>query len=733
MTFKFLWQPKGELQIAAGLRIILLFAIPLLISENIFHNNLGIYVAMGGYPLILADVAIFYHTRFQSMIAISLIGGFAVFIGTLVAKFVWLKIIFTFVWLFGAGYLSVYGHLGVMTGTVVGLFFLFALDLPPGDFNTAILRTIIVIAGAVWAMVLCLALWPINPYQPLRDSAANCYRAIANYIQDFRQNYFLEGVNSQETEKAFLLKQTIEKARDALSFNRRGRLGRSQMGELTSILIEEADCLIAQILSLVELVEIHHNFPQFITINLLIYQVLEQIYLINKKIPRLIFQKNTTITLDQLIRLNQALEQQRQLQQNFTNFESEDYSGYVAIERLQKILEKIIKKYQHIIETLQHFDTYKPKTFYQNLIQENKYLEAEQPSWLLPLQDNFTFNSSLFCHGLRLGIITSVGMLIETILKIPEGFWITLTIVLVLQPDFSKTFERFFHRVIGTILGAIFTPLLLTFIQIKSFIQIIAVVSIALGITLLKFHYATGVFFISVFVINISSLDPEADHWHIALTRIGCTLIGSVLAFIGSLILFPEKQKEKLSDVLAKAIETTRDYFSSVMQVYLGETTANLTLINRYKQEGRISYFNAQAALQSVVTNPNTKPQEIEPAITLMSYLNRFNRTITVLRVQLEHFHKVYPSGELENFTTQVEDVLTDLARSLQEKNLPSQFPDLDLSLARIEQRRDIWQGLLKSYSNSQIIKEYTLIKTELESITERLEAMYSAVLRINT
>lgn len=733
MTFKFLWQPTGELQIAAGLRIILLFAIPLLISQNIFHNNLGIYVAMGGYPLILADVAIFYHTRFQSMIAITLIGGFSVFIGTLVAKFVWLKIIFTFLWLFGAGYLSVYGHLGVMIGTVVSLFYLFALDLPPADFNTAILRTAVVVAGAIWAMILCLAFWPINPYQPLRDSAANCYRAIANYIQDFRQNYFLEDVNSQETEKAFLLKQTIQKARDSLSFNRRTRLGRSQMGELTSILLEEAECLITQILSLVDLVTIHHNFPQFITINLLIYQVLEQIYLINKKIPRLIFKKPTNISLDQLIHLNQAIEQQRQLQQYLNTPESEYYSGYVAIERLNKILEKIIKKYNNIIEITQDFDTYNLKKTNLNSFYQILETEADEMSWFQQIRDNFTLKSSLFRHSLRLGIITALGLLVQTIFNISEGFWISLTIVLVLQPDFGKTFERFFHRVLGTILGALFTPVLLTFIQIQHLIQVIAIVSISLAITLLKFHYATAVFFMSVFVINIQSLVPESSYWNIASIRLSCTLIGCGLAFIGSLVLFRENQQKNLSVFLAQTVESSRNYFTSVMQVYLGQSTSNSTLINRYKQAGRLSYFNAQSALQSVVSDPNTKPQEIEPAITLMSYLNRFNRTITVLRVQLEHLEQVYPSVELENFTSQVEDLLTDLSRSLQEKNLPRQFPNLDLSLVKIEQRLDIWQGLLTSRANTQIIKDYTLIKTELETITERLQAMYSAVVRINT
>ena len=38
------------------------------------------------------------------------------------------------------------------------------------------------VGGGLWAMVLSLWLWPLHPYQPIRESVAACYRAISAFI-----------------------------------------------------------------------------------------------------------------------------------------------------------------------------------------------------------------------------------------------------------------------------------------------------------------------------------------------------------------------------------------------------------------------------------------------------------------------------------------------------------------------------------------------------------------------
>jgi uncharacterized membrane protein YccC len=68
-------------------------------------------------------------------------------------------------------------------------------------------------------------------------------------------------------------------------------------------------------------------------------------------------------------------------------------------------------------------------------------------SWFDPLLDNFTFDSSFFRHGLRLGIMTTIGVAIYSLAHIPQGNWLTITILVVLQPNFGGTFQRFFHRI----------------------------------------------------------------------------------------------------------------------------------------------------------------------------------------------------------------------------------------------------------------------------------------------
>ncbi len=102
-------------------------------------------------------------------------------------------------------------------------------------------------------------------------------------------------------------------------------------------------------------------------------------------------------------------------------------------------------------------------------------VEEKQLKPLRILRDNLTFDSAIFRHALRLGVTLTVGVAIATLAKLQMGYWVTLTITIVLKPDFGGTFKRFFHRVGGTILGATVAAVLAAAIANKLILSIITV------------------------------------------------------------------------------------------------------------------------------------------------------------------------------------------------------------------------------------------------------------------
>jgi len=72
------------------------------------------------------------------------------------------------------------------------------------------------------------------------------------------------------------------------------------------------------------------------------------------------------------------------------------------------------------------------------------------------LRANLTPRSQSFQHGLRLGLALGVAVAAYWLIGIEEhGFWIPLTVLFVLRPDYDTTFDRLVLRAVGTVAGLV--------------------------------------------------------------------------------------------------------------------------------------------------------------------------------------------------------------------------------------------------------------------------------------
>ena len=71
------------------------------------------------------------------------------------------------------------------------------------------------------------------------------------------------------------------------------------------------------------------------------------------------------------------------------------------------------------------------------------------------LRANLTLRSSAFRHAIRLGLTVAVAAAVAEISGLARGYWLPLTVLFVLRPDFGSTFTRGLQRYIGTALGVV--------------------------------------------------------------------------------------------------------------------------------------------------------------------------------------------------------------------------------------------------------------------------------------
>jgi len=56
------------------------------------------------------------------------------------------------------------------------------------------------------------------------------------------------------------------------------------------------------------------------------------------------------------------------------------------------------------------------------------------------LRHNLTLKSSSFRHAIRIGITAAFAVLFAHIINLPHGYWMPLTVVVIMAPDFGGSF-----------------------------------------------------------------------------------------------------------------------------------------------------------------------------------------------------------------------------------------------------------------------------------------------------
>ena len=80
------------------------------------------------------------------------------------------------------------------------------------------------------------------------------------------------------------------------------------------------------------------------------------------------------------------------------------------------------------------------------------------------LRANLSPDSAVLRHAVRLGVLVGASDLVARLIGVDRGYWIPLTVLVVLRPDFASTFQRSSMRVAGTIVGLILAIVGLVFI-----------------------------------------------------------------------------------------------------------------------------------------------------------------------------------------------------------------------------------------------------------------------------
>jgi hypothetical protein len=151
---------------------------------------------------------------------------------------------------------------------------------------------------------------------------------------------------------------------------------------------------------------------------------------------------------------------------------------------------------------------------------------------------NLTFGSIIFRHALRLAVASTIAVALYKTLRLERGYWLTITVLVIVKPVFADTRRRTLERVLGSIVGGVVAALLAAGVHNVIALNLLLVLFSVLAYSHVRHNYSLYVVFLTPFVVLMIETVHPTD-WRVALTRVFDTLAGGVIALAVSYLLRP--------------------------------------------------------------------------------------------------------------------------------------------------------------------------------------------------
>jgi uncharacterized membrane protein YccC len=656
---------------AAGLRASLATVVPLAAGQLLGHAGSATWMSLGGFNAALSDKGGSYNTRARTMAALLFASAITVALGTLAQGRLLPELVVTFLVAFVCCLLRVWGNPGISVGSASLTVYVVALAIPAQHPIDTLVRAAYVVLGGLWAMGIALVLWPLRPYRPARFAISHCYTALADYVDHVAETARLQQTSEwpvQQSPPAITnVRTALEEASAVLVQLRRGRPGAVDRGERLLVLAESADQIFAHAVALGETLrgavrnEALHDKG---------IELMHELSATSRAIA-------ASVTVEQNaapIAVEWSGEPLRALLRAMPPSAANPHYEQAAV-----ILDRAAQFASAAAVTLEVMNGRQPDADALAAVQLVRAPASEEVREAHPLWDSFRAmlspGSLIVRFALRVAVVTTIAVGLADLLELKRGYWVTITVIVILQPYAGVTLTRAVQRVLGTVLGALLAAALGSYFHDPRAILVIATVFVACCVALLPVNYAAfSVFLTPTFVLLA---EASAGDWNLAETRVLNTLLGGALALAGARLLWPSPERERFPAYGAAAMRANASYLDCVIERFDDRARDASEVIRRARRAVGLATVNAEESLQRALTEAHGDEAALAPALTFLAYTRRFTASVAALAIA-RHAPDGTTRAALERFRHTGMPVLDDLATSLESGGVPRSMPDLD-------------------------------------------------------
>jgi uncharacterized membrane protein (TIGR01666 family) len=341
-----------------------------------------------------------------------------------------------------------------------------------------------------------------------------------------------------------------------------------------------------------------------------------------------------------------AFERMREDKMNHENMEDFIMLRQI-LNSLQDVTERVKKLHRATTYDASVSEGYKLNVDGDNFIPKQEY----HPRILL---DNLSLKSSHFRHAVRVTLGLLLGYVTSLFFELGHGYWILLTIVVILKPAFSITKKRNIQRIGGTILGVATGFLLLYLTRDNTALFVIMMIAMILAYSFLKINYFIASTSITLYVIlSFNFLNP--NHIRTVLEeRVIDTVIGSVIAYLISSYVLPVWEHSQINQYIKEALDANRKYFDLVAAKFAGKNL-DINELKISRKNAIIAMANLSDNFQKMLSEPKRQQLKMEEYHQFVATSHMLTSYIASLSTYAQTLNYSEFSTEFELMTRQID------------------------------------------------------------------------------
>jgi uncharacterized membrane protein YccC len=328
----------------------------------------------------------------------------------------------------------------------------------------------------------------------------------------------------------------------------------------------------------------------------------------------------------------------------------------------------------------------------------------------------------LLIHAAKTALAAALCWWIAMLIGLPDGYWGSISAIIVLQSNFGSTISASRDRIFGTVIGALLGFSFTQFGELP-WNFMLAVLTAVIVCGLLGLRSSSRLAGVTICIVML--VQKGGSHWTIALDRVMEVFLGILAALAISTLVYPDRARLRLRDGLAQEFLVLAAFFEGIFEGFRGAPAEKLPAL-RESVQARLRDNNK--LLEEARNEPSGGPGWREGLGMLTQFGHSLFDALLALELAVKDSHE-------DRYAQQLEPALGQLAVDIRSGfhhvaecthawrfHVPPPKMNLEEDIAQLEARMTEVRPTGYQFSQYEILRAYA-VQLHLKQIARLLRA----------